>query len=146
MAREAHKGQVDKAGKDYFRFHLLKVAKLVRERGGSEDAVIVAILHDILEDTEVTYRKLLLQFGTVIADAVWVLTKLPSEKYFQYIDRVVHVGGLAKEVKIADTIDHLDDTSHISGSLIERYVKAAMKLGIGEEVTMTDLGGWQGAV
>lgn len=138
MAREAHKGQVDKAGRDYFRFHLIKVAKIVKERGGSDDAVTVAILHDILEDTDVTYRKLALQFGMVITDAVYELTKQPSEKYFQYIDRVVEKGGITVEVKIADTIDHLDDVSHISGSLIERYVKAAIKLGIGEEITMTE--------
>ena len=141
MAREAHKGQLDKAGRDYFRFHLIKVARVVVGRGGSNEAVVVAILHDILEDTDVTYRQLVLAFGEVVADAVDDLTRREWETYAGYIERVADVGGLAKEVKIADIIDHLEDVSHIPGSLIERYVTAAVKLGVAEEVLMSGVEG-----
>ena len=141
MARAAHKGQVDKAGRDYFRFHLLKVAKLVKERGGSEAAIITAILHDIVEDTDITLVDVLVGFGLDVSDAVDALTRREDETYYDYIDRVVDAGGIAREVKIADVIDHLEDVSHIPGSLIERYVTAAVKLGIAEEVLMSGVEG-----
>ena len=73
-----HKGQHRKyTGEPYFE-HPLAVSELVREQGLSEKAIIAAILHDVVEDTDATLEEVWELFGEEVAEYVWYLTKPPE--------------------------------------------------------------------
>lgn len=117
IAYLVHAHQKDKAGKPYIN-HLLRVCVLVGDK--SEDAQIVALLHDTLEDSVDHHetRKLIAQeFSPRIVNAVETLTKSKNEKYMDYVGRV-SLCSLACEVKIADLTDNLD---------VERLEKITLK-------------------
>ena len=126
IAKEAHKGQVDKAGQDYFSGHLNRVAVSVK----GWEAITVAYLHDLIEDTSWTLEDLgdgL--FPDHIVQAVKTLTRPEDKTYIDWIRGIARYGSrLAIRVKIADIKDHLRDTSHIPVSLVKRYRRALMIL------------------
>jgi GTP diphosphokinase / guanosine-3',5'-bis(diphosphate) 3'-diphosphatase len=102
LATSLHAGQVDKAGKDYIT-HPLRVMNSVE----GETEKIVAVLHDTLEDTGITFEELENLFGTAVAAAVKALSRSEHEEYFDFIDRVKQ-NPIAIRVKIADLQDNLD--------------------------------------
>ena len=103
IAREAHKGQVDKAGKEYIN-HPLYVASQMT----TKDEKIVALLHDVVEDTHVTLEYLRKQgFSSEIVDAVDAITKRDNEDYSEYLHRVKS-NSLARKVKLADLFHNMD--------------------------------------
>ncbi len=104
IAEKAHKGQTRWDGIEPYFNHPLRVAKAVKKYG--QDAQIVAILHDVVEDTEVTLEGLS-EFGEVITQAVAAITKKDKEDYLQYLKRV-RENRLASLVKIADITDNLN--------------------------------------
>jgi hypothetical protein len=102
---EAHTGQVDKSGEPYV-LHPLRVMM----RLSSEDEQIVALLHDVAEDSEISLQRLADEgFASDIVQAVAALTKRPGEAYEAFIDRVI-CNPLAVRVKIADIQDNIDVT------------------------------------
>lgn len=126
IARLAHKGQLDKAGEDYFAGHLTRVAAAVKSPDNPHFYEDVAYLHDVLEDTEVTERDLHeLGLLAYVIDAVKILTRRDDENYGEFIKRVIMSGNRAAiAIKKADVDDHLRDTSHINDSLKGRYLVA----------------------
>jgi (p)ppGpp synthase/HD superfamily hydrolase len=124
IASNAHFEQKDKAGKPYI-FHPFRV----RERCAGIDEKIIAMLHDTIEDTEITANRLIAEgFPSYIVDAVQSLTRLESESYEEFIQRVSK-NPLSTKVKIADLRDNLDLSrlSRISDSdytRIDKYIKA----------------------
>lgn len=105
IARLAHRGQVDKAGKDYIH-HPIYVSNLVE----SQEAKVVALLHDVLEDSDYTAGDLL-NAGVPykIVEAVEILTKQPEESYDEYLSKIKR-NDLARAVKIADLTHNSDLT------------------------------------
>lgn len=104
---EAHKNQKDKNGIPYV-FHPFHLA----EHMTNEDATIVALLHDTIEDTDITEEYLRKQgFKPEIIDAVVLLTRKKDENYFDYINRVKG-NSIAREVKIAD-LKHNSDLTRL---------------------------------
>lgn len=103
IAKSVHKGQVDKAGVDYFAGHLTTVANGVN----NNKAKAIAYLHDSLEDTPLTSKELLKVFDKDIVKAVKVLTKPKNVKYLTYI-RNVKTNSLAKQVKLSDLRNNSD--------------------------------------
>jgi len=78
FASQAHAGQRDESdGGPYIR-HPLAVARLVYEAGYSDDVVAAALLHDTVEDTEVTEAQIRARFGAHVADLVAAATE-PAE-------------------------------------------------------------------
>jgi len=76
MSLEAHQGMRRKSGEPYI-LHPLEVARIsVKEIGLGSTAVICALLHDVVEDTEVTLEDLKLQFGNNVSRIVDGLTKI----------------------------------------------------------------------
>lgn len=67
---------------------------------------IVAILHDVIEDTHILYDDLQLHFGKDVADSVMALTKLAGEDYYDYIARC-RANPVALIVKKCDTMANL---------------------------------------
>jgi (p)ppGpp synthase/HD superfamily hydrolase len=103
LARDAHAGQVDQGGHPYI-LHLEEVANLVT----TEEEKIVALLHDIVEDTSVTLDVIYEQFGVVIGDAVDAMTKREGvEPFLDYLKRA-KTNPIARQVKIADMIHNSD--------------------------------------
>ena len=103
IAVEAHKGQVDKAGRPYI-LHPLAVAELL----DTLDLKTIAVLHDTIEDTYVTADYLLEKgIPKEIVEVVQLLTKPKDEEYESYLKRV-KANPLAKQVKLADLQNNTD--------------------------------------
>lgn len=103
IAVEAHRGQLDKAGKIYI-LHPIRVML----RGRNETEMIVGILHDVVEDTPVTLDMLRLEgFSEEILEAISCITKEQEEDYGHFIDRVL-TNPLAAQVKLYDIEDNLN--------------------------------------
>lgn len=102
LCTEKHAGQVDKTGKPYLG-HIARVAGELYD-----EEAIVALLHDIVEDTDVTPGELLQKsFTKEIVDAVVAITKKENESYESFIERVGK-NKMAREVKIADLEDNMN--------------------------------------
>ena len=99
QAREAHEGQTDKCGKPYIE-HPMRVAHAVRILG--EDAIVVALLHDVIEDTDYA----LVGLTDPQNAALDAITRRDGEVYRDYIDRCGE-NPLARRVKMADLDDNL---------------------------------------
>ena len=103
LAVEKHKNQTDKAGNPYI-LHPLHVMENVNSKEGK----IIAILHDIIEDTDVTEDYLLkIGLSKRIVDAVVALTRSEDIDYQEYI-KTLSSNPLAKEVKLADLEHNMD--------------------------------------
>ena len=107
LAVEKHKNQTDKAGNPYI-LHPLHVMENVNSKEGK----IVAILHDIIEDTDITEDYLLkIGLSKRIVDAVVALTRSEDIDYQEYIKNLSS-NPLAKEVKLAD-LEHNKDLKRL---------------------------------
>ena len=117
-----HHGEQMYGDKPYT-YHLLEVWSRVAVAGGCETAQMVAILHDILEDTDCLYEELAREFGVKVARAVLCLTKMKDLPYTEYI-KGIRANPIALQVKIADTLCNLTQ-SHKEGNLkrIRKYSK-----------------------
>ncbi|TFD59188.1 HD domain-containing protein [Cryobacterium suzukii] len=103
LARTAHAGQVDKLGAPYI-YHPLAVMQRVR----GTDAKIVAVLHDVVEDTEVTLDDLRCRgFSEEIVEAVDAVTKVKGASLAESMARV-KASPLALVVKKADISHNAD--------------------------------------
>lgn len=107
IARKAHAGQVDKAGVDYIQ-HPLYVASQVK----TEQEKAVALLHDVLEDSDITAADLLAYgLSNEVVAAVQTLTKKKGQSYQDYLEKVKS-NNLARVVKLAD-LKHNSDLSRL---------------------------------
>ena len=114
IAYDAHYGQVDR-GKTPYVFHPMHVAESMKD----EDGTIVAILHDILEDTPVS-AELLLRKGIPerLVEAVRILTRRENEPYNEYLNRILRSENeLAIRVKYADVLHNMDESRTRTGKL-----------------------------
>lgn len=103
LALQAHRGQLDRAGQPYI-LHPLRVMMLV----SGIEARIVAVLHDVVEDTPTTLDDLrALGYSEAIVTAVDHLTRRDDETYEQFIERI-KPHPLARHVKLADLMDNMD--------------------------------------
>lgn len=70
FAAEAHNGQLRKGTQLPYIIHPMEVAQILSYIHAPQEAIIAGILHDVLEDTEVTYQDLIFQFGGEVAALV----------------------------------------------------------------------------
>ena len=109
LAYSAHNGQLDKAGLPYI-FHPYHLAEQMTD----EVSTCVALLHDVVEDNNVSLEDLKKEFPTEVVDAVELLTHTKGMDYFDYLERI-KVNPIAKRVKLAD-IAHNSDETRYAGS------------------------------
>lgn len=122
----AHGAQLDKSGVPYV-FHPWHVA----EQMNDEESCAAALLHDVIEDTDITPEELLAEGISVnVVEAVKLLTHDKSEAYFEYVQRIAS-NPIAKAVKLAD-LEHNSDVTRLASPLtdkdrqrLEKYKKAA---------------------
>lgn len=120
IAKRAHAGQVDKAGEEYIK-HPIYVASQVN----TDEEKIVALLHDVIEDSDTTAEDLLgAGLPSDVVQAVQVLTKKKGETYQEYLQKVKE-NELSRVVKLAD-LKHNSDLSRlkeVKESDIKRFEK-----------------------
>ena len=121
---EAHKEQVDKSGLPYV-FHPFHVAEQMQD----EITATVALLHDVVEDTDYTLADLSeMGFPEAVTDALSLLTHDKSVGYFDYVSSIKS-NPVARAVKIAD-LKHNSDLSRLDiitdddMTRIEKYVRS----------------------
>ncbi len=103
IAVEAHAGQKDKSGRPYILHPLAVMAKMK-----TDAERIVAVLHDVIEDTPVTRSLLETRgFPNDILDALDCVTKREREDYMSFVARSAS-NGIAARVKLADLEDNMD--------------------------------------
>ena len=105
IAYKAHEGQVDKTGIPYI-FHPFHLAESMTD----ENSTIVALLHDVIEDTDWTIDDLEKEgFNEDILTALKLMTHNPPEPYMDYISRL-STCPVARQVKLADLYHNSDQT------------------------------------
>ncbi|OPJ58245.1 GTP pyrophosphokinase [Clostridium chromiireducens] len=128
IAVNAHKGQVDKGGSPY----ILHPLRLMFSRE-DETEKICAVLHDVIEDTDVTLDYLREQgFSKEVLSALDALTRRNDENYEQFIDRIIE-NKIACNVKLADLNDNMDisrikNLTEKDYERLEKYKKAKYKI------------------
>ncbi|MCK9556372.1 GTP pyrophosphokinase [bacterium] len=125
LAVEKHSGQIDRSGTPYI-LHCLRIMNNVPQHC---DIMIAAILHDIVEDTDVTLDDLKkIGIDENIIEVISLLTRKKDIEYFDYIDRLKN-NVMACAIKLADIEDNINllrlrVISDKDKSLVDRYHKA----------------------
>ena len=104
MCFDTHKDQVDKSGLPYV-FHPFHLA----EQMDDEYSVVVALLHDVVEDGEITLEELRREFPNEIVEAISLMTHDINVDYFEYV-KAIKMNTLARKVKLADLKHNSDKT------------------------------------
>lgn len=136
FAKDAHGGQLRKYTNDPYILHPLAVARMVKDAGGDENMVNAALLHDVLEDTNVThselraflFRRFVAVDASDILNLVVELTDVFTKEDFPYLNRnarktleatrLSNVSDRAKQIKRMDI-------EHNSESIMEHDPKFA---------------------
>jgi len=128
IAEKAHQGQADKGGHPYI-LHPVRVM----ERCETEEEKIIAILHDVLEDSDYALGDLRKEgFAEEILEALVCLTHQEGEDYMAYIERVCQ-NPMAARVKYADLQDNMDISriphpAEKDFARLEKYKKAKARI------------------
>ncbi|MGL5826615.1 MAG: hypothetical protein ACRCYU_17665 [Nocardioides sp.] len=134
LAQEAHIGQVDKQGRDYFTAHLVPAADALTSFGA--EAVMAGYLHDALEDTDHTPDSLTARgVPARVVEAVVAVTRVPGEPYAALIERA-RAHPLGRIVKLADNAVNIASNPGLAAHqpesaralLNERYLPARQRL------------------
>ena len=121
IAVKAHSGQVEKNG-DPGILHPLRVMHSV----STNEEKIVAVLHDVIEDSKLTFKDLKKAgFSDKIVNAVKSVSNLKGEDYFKFIKRASK-NKIGRIVKIADTYDKLtlERFTNLSSRNFNKYKNA----------------------
>ena len=104
IAYNAHMGQLDKSGVPYI-YHPIHLA----EQMDTEEECIVALLHDTVEDTNITFEELEKEFSETVIEALKLLTHDKAVPYMEYV-RALKGNEIASKVKKADLRHNSDNT------------------------------------
>ena len=147
MARVAHSGQLRRDGSPYVT-HCIAAADISVDIGLDEDSIIAALLHDVIEDTNLTHDDIARQFGTAVADIVEGVTKLTRVQYTSKEDEQAEnlrkmLMAMAKDIrviliKIADRLHNMRTMAYQSPEkqktksleTMEIYAPIAHRLGM----------------
>lgn len=128
IATQAHAGQVDKGGNPYILHPLRIMLKM-----STVETMISAVLHDVLEDTDVTVGELRNEgFSEEIIAAVIALTRNEDETYMEFVGRTKQ-NPIARLVKLGDLEDNSDlsripDPTEKDHERLLRYKRAIKEL------------------
>jgi len=123
IAYNAHMNQLDRAGVPYI-YHPIHVA----EQMNDEISCICALLHDVVEDTDITFEDLQKEFPQEVINVLRLLTHAENVDYMDYI-KAIKQNKIATKVKVVD-IRHnsdpsrLDNVSEDDMRRTEKYKKA----------------------
>ena len=113
FATEAHQGQFRKYTDEPYIVHPIAVAKTLSEYGATDEVLAAALLHDTIEDTDVTYEDIQQEFGLTGAELVGEVTDVSraedGNRAFRKALDLVHLAGASADgqtIKLADLIDN----------------------------------------
>jgi GTP pyrophosphokinase len=147
VAVRAHSTQFRKDGSPYTT-HVVAAAEICAELGLDEDSIVASLLHDSIEDTNLTHEDIAKQFGATVADIVEGVTKLTRVQFTSKEDEQMEnlrkmLMAMAKDIrviliKIADrlhnmrTMEYMDEDKRMAKSLetMEIYAPIAHRLGM----------------
>ena len=147
LAAKSHDGQTRKSGDPYF-VHPVSVAGIIADMKLDVASVCAALLHDVVEDSEVSSAEIAAEFGKEIAFLVDGVTKLGNINFASKADRQAEsfrkmVVAMARDirvllVKLADRLDNMrtlefmksDSQERIARETLEIYAPLAARLGI----------------
>ena len=115
---EAHKEQTDKSGLPYV-FHPFHLAEQMED----EESTVVALLHDVAEDTDYTLEDIAaMGFSRNVMEALALLTHDEAVPYMEYV-KALRNNLIARRVKLAD-LRHNSDLSRLDADLIDEKALA----------------------
>ncbi|MBU1022925.1 RelA/SpoT family protein, partial [bacterium] len=147
FADKAHKGEMRKSGDPYIS-HPVAVANILADLRADDKMLAAALLHDVIEDTDVNYPEVEEAFGTEIAQLVDGVTKLSRMNFTSYQERKAEnarkmIFAITKDIsviliKLADrfhnlkTLQYLSEEKqkHIAQDTLDFYAPLAHRLGI----------------
>ncbi len=147
VAKTAHSGQKRKDGSPYVT-HCVAAADIAADMGLDEDSIVAALLHDVIEDTNLQHEDIARQFGNSVADIVEGVTKLTRVQYTSKEDEQMEnlrkmLMAMAKDIrviliKIADRLHNMRTMAYQSPAkqrtksleTMEIYAPIAHRLGM----------------
>jgi (p)ppGpp synthase/HD superfamily hydrolase len=148
FAARAHRGQLRKDGRAFIG-HPVAVARLLAARGYDAEVVAAGLLHDVVEDTDVTLAQLRRRFGRRVAELVACVTEDPAlaplQRKLDYRERLRRAPAAARAVCAADKVCNLSDLheaarsdaepvlARFSGGLDAQVVRFAAELSMLED-------------
>jgi GTP diphosphokinase / guanosine-3',5'-bis(diphosphate) 3'-diphosphatase len=138
-AEAAHEGQFRKSGEPYFT-HCVAVAEILAEMHLDAEAIAAALMHDVIEDTDITYDEIKSEFGKTIADlvdGVTKLTKLPinvekdsrrprdSDRELEYIRKMLLTMGDDVRIVLIKLADRLHNMRTLTYMPEHKQVRTA---------------------
>ena len=122
LSFEAHKEQTDKTGMPYV-FHPFHLAEQMTD----EKSTVVALLHDVVEDTVLTLAELkAMGFPADVLEAIALMTHADGVPYMDYVSEIKK-NPIARAVKLADLRHNSDATRFDEGKMTERDLARAEK-------------------
>lgn len=130
LAYEAHSEQIDKGGIPYI-YHPIHLA----EQMDSEIEVVCALLHDVVEDTSITFADLEADFPSEVITVLRLLTRDKKIDYMDYI-KDISKNAIARKIKIADLKHNMDETrlDIITDKVLKRVKKYLIALSFLQEM------------
>ncbi len=119
--KEKHKNQKRKNGTPYY-IHPFCVRDILKQKGYDENHQLVALLHDILEDTDGTKEEILKLTNNDVLNAVLLLTKEKNYNNLEYISRIKK-NSLALNVKLADRLHNIVECIYTDLKFKNKYIK-----------------------
>ena len=133
LAYEAHLGQVDYNNIPYI-YHPIHLAEQMED----EVTCTVALLHDVVEDTAVTFADLEKEFPAEVIEALRLLTHEAGVDYFDYV-RKIKTNPIAKRVKLEDLKHNSDESRNVEGIIAdERLEFWRKKYAKAKEILLTE--------
>ena len=124
LCYRAHRDQVDKSGIPYV-FHPIHLAEQMTD----EDTTVVALLHDVVEDTHYTLEDLAaMGFSRQVLDAIGLMTHTDGVPYMDYVAKIKE-NPIARAVKLADLrhnsdLTRLDTVDDKAKARAQKYAQA----------------------
>lgn len=133
IAYQAHHGQLDKAGLPYI-FHPVHLAEQMED----EIACCCALLHDVVEDTDVTMEELACEFPGEVIEVLKLLTHADEVPYEDYV-REIKNHPIAKKIKLADIAHNSDQTRCVGSNVtVEKLMKLKTKYEKATKILLED--------
>ena len=129
FATQAHKGQFRKYTGEPYITHPLAVMEIVRGvPGHTEEMLVAAVLHDVVEDTDVSLMEIQEEFGDAVSDLVLHLTDISTPEDGNRLKRkrkdaewYAQGSAQAQTIKVADFIDNTRDIAQHAPKFWEVY-------------------------